>query len=254
MKPLRTDLSVFSKFNFENRPVGVKFLLSKPEGIEQLDKKLALCEMLKESYERKAPFYFTRENEDCFGKATLGMMDSDKPFGESGLVGYKWGIFQEPRANTLLYHRNYHFGKGVVNYVVISPIKQLAFEPDLLIFLARPEQSEILLRAVTYSTGEIYESKTGPVLGCSWLFVYPYLSGKVNYMNTNLSHGMKSRGALPDGMVLVSVPFQWIPTVARNLNEMEWVPQAYTMGRDRFLQERDRVIDEIVTEFRNINQ
>lgn len=48
MKPLQTDLSIYGKFNFENPPVGVKYLFHKPEGIEPLDKSLALCEMLGE--------------------------------------------------------------------------------------------------------------------------------------------------------------------------------------------------------------
>ena len=49
MKPLTTDLSIFKKFNFENSPVGVKFLFRKPEGIEPLDKTLPLCQMIRES-------------------------------------------------------------------------------------------------------------------------------------------------------------------------------------------------------------
>ena len=36
MKPLLTDLSIYSKFNFERTPVGVKFLPVRPEGMKQL--------------------------------------------------------------------------------------------------------------------------------------------------------------------------------------------------------------------------
>jgi len=68
MMPLKQDLSVYRKFNFEKQPVGVKFLPTRPEGIEQLDKTLSFCEMLKEAQERGTPFYFARENENCFGK------------------------------------------------------------------------------------------------------------------------------------------------------------------------------------------
>ncbi len=244
MKP-KTDLSIYKKFNFEKIPVGVKFLFSKPEGIEALNRKLAFCEMLKEAHQRKSPFYFTKEDEDCFGKAALGMTVEDKPFGESGLIGYKWGIFQEPRANTRIYHQNYHLGKGIVNYVAFSPFDQLTFDPDLLIFMTRTSQAEIILRAMTYSTGEIYESKTSPVLGCSWLYIYPYMSGKVNYMITGLGHGMKGREVFPEGWVLISIPFNWIPTITRSLNEMEWVLPAFTAGREKFLKERDLLIKEI---------
>jgi hypothetical protein len=36
------DYSIFNKFNFEMKPVGKKILITKPEGIERLNKKLNL--------------------------------------------------------------------------------------------------------------------------------------------------------------------------------------------------------------------
>ena len=33
MEPLRTDLSIYRKFDFDKPPVGVKFLFFPPEGI-----------------------------------------------------------------------------------------------------------------------------------------------------------------------------------------------------------------------------
>ena len=84
MRPLQTDLSIYKKFNFERPPIVIKYSFHKPEGIEQLDKKLAFCEMLKEAHERNKPFYFTKENEDCSGKSALGMIDASAPFAASG--------------------------------------------------------------------------------------------------------------------------------------------------------------------------
>ena len=37
MSSIQQDLSIFNKFNFEKPPVGVKFLLNKPDGIEKLE-------------------------------------------------------------------------------------------------------------------------------------------------------------------------------------------------------------------------
>jgi uncharacterized protein (DUF169 family) len=252
VEPLKTDLSIFKKFGFEHIPVGVKYLLSKPAGIPALDKKLAMCEMLPEAHRRKTPFYFTKENEDCFGKAILGMMEGDKSIGESGIVGYKWGLFQEPRANSRLYQHNYHLGKGIVNYVVFSPFDQLTFDPDLLMIMADPVQAEIVLRAMSYSTGELYESKSSPVLGCSWLFTYPYMTGKVNYLLTDLqTHGMKSRQVFPNGWVLISIPFDWISKITQSLNEMKWELPEYTAGKEYFMQERAKILKEIDREFKS---
>jgi len=247
MRPLQTDLSIYSKFNFEKPPVGVKFLLHKPEGIEQLDKSLAFCEMIKEAQQRGTPFYFTKENEDCVGKLPLGMEEMP-PFAESGQIGPKFEIFQEPRANSRLYQYLPKFPKGTVNYVALSPLDKLTFEPDLLILMTTPSQAEIVLRAMSYSTGEIRETKTTGVLGCAWLYVYPYQSGKVNYMITGLTFGMKAKEVFPEGWILISIPYHWIPIITQNLQEMKWVLPSYTDGREKFLEREKRVFEEAAQE------
>jgi hypothetical protein len=37
MRPLKTDLSIYGKFDFERPPVGLKFLFIRPERIDQLE-------------------------------------------------------------------------------------------------------------------------------------------------------------------------------------------------------------------------
>jgi uncharacterized protein (DUF169 family) len=251
MRPLQTDMSIYSKFDFENPPVGVKYLFYRPEGIEPLGKSLALCEMLKEAQQRKTPFYFTRENESCFGKTFLGMAGGTSGIADGGELGIKFGIFQEPRDNARLRRLAYSIEPGTINYVAFSPLDKLTFEPDLLLLMANPSQAEILLRAMTYSSGEMYESRSTCIGGCSWLYAYPYLSGKVNYMVTGLSFGMKGRRVFPEGWLLVSIPYQWIPAITRNLKEMEWVLPAYTMNNDDFTEYEHRIIGEIVEKTKN---
>jgi uncharacterized protein (DUF169 family) len=251
MKPLTQDLSIFNKFNFERPPVGVKFLFNKPEGIEQLDKSMAICEMIREAQQRETPFYFTKENEDCFGKIVLGMEDTPS-FAESGAIGMKLEIFQEPRANRRLYQYITKLSKGTVNYVAFSSLDKLTFEPDLLILMATPSQAEIVLRAMAYSTGELWEPKGTPVLGCAWLFTYPYQSGKVNYTVTGLAFfGMKAKEVFPEGWILISIPYNWIPIITQNLREMKWVPPSYTDGKEKFKERERRILEELVQESQN---
>jgi uncharacterized protein (DUF169 family) len=250
MEPLKQDLSIFKKFNFENPPIAVKFEFHKPEGIEQIDKSLAFCEMLKEAQQRGTPFYFTKDNESCFGTLALGMEDVP-PFAESGQIGLKLEIFQGPRANSRLYQYLPKIPRGTVNYVVMSPLDKLTFEPDLLILMANVSQAEIVLRSMSYSTGEIWEPRTTGVLGCAWLFVHPYKSGKVNYTVTGLAMGMKSHESFPEGWMLISIPYNWIPTITQNLKEMKWVLPAYEDGREKFLQREQRMVEELIRESQN---
>ena len=252
MRPLKTDLSIYSEFKFERPPIGVNYFFHKPEGIEKLDKQLGLCEMVKEAQQRGTTFYFTREEENCIGKFFLGMMGDTTRRSDGGQLGVKLKLFQDGRANLRLRTFVPHLENGSVNYVAYSPIDKLAFEPDLLVIMGTPSQAEILLRAMTYSTGEMYESRATVVGMCASLYIYPYLTGKVNYTVTGLSYGMKGRQVFPDGLMLISIPYQWLPTITQNLKEMKWVPPGYTIGnREKFIEWDAQVTRETAQESQN---
>jgi uncharacterized protein (DUF169 family) len=246
MRPLKTDLSIYRQFNFEKPPVGVKYLTTKPEGIAQLDKSLALCEMLKEAQQSEAPFYISQENENCFGKRMLGMGNQAQSAG-SGQIGVELGIFQDARANWRLYQYQTQM-KGAVNYVVFSPLEKITFEPDLLFIMGTVDQAEIVMRAMSYSTGEKWTSNLTGVGACAWLFAYPYVSGKVNYAITGMSFGMRVKRVFPAGWMLISIPYDWIPVITRNLNEMQWVLPAYTESKEEFREREKRIIEQLYKE------
>jgi uncharacterized protein (DUF169 family) len=177
--------------------------------------------------------------------------DATPPFAESGELGVKLEIFQDARANKRLVRQNYGLSKGTVNYVVMATLDKINFEPDLLILMTTARQGEIVLRAMTYSTGEIYESKTSTALSCSWLYVYPYLSAKVNYFITGMAFGAIGREAFPPGWVLISIPYNWLPTIVSNLKEMKWELTAYSLGREKFMRWEKEILEELAREFRN---
>jgi uncharacterized protein (DUF169 family) len=200
----------------------------------RLDKEIAFCEMLKEAQERDKPFYCTKENENCAGKLALGWMQMET-WAESGQQGDAFEIFQDARANMRLSQHFHTFKPGIVEAVAFSRLDQLSFDPDLLILTATPEQAEIVMRAMSYTTGELWQNKATNVLGCSWLYVYPFQSGNVNYLWTGMHFGMKSRRMLPDGYMLISIPYNWIPIITQNLKDMKWVLPAYSLGRDEWM-------------------
>lgn len=246
MRPLRTDLSIYSKFSFERPPLGIKFLFFKPEAMEPLspDKSLSLCEMLVEAQKSKMPFYFDGGyRETCVGKILLGMQDME-PFAESGQIGEKLQIFQEARANYAFYQHVPKFARNVVNYVAFAPLDALTFEPDLLIITADHRQAEILMRSMTYSTGELYNSRTTPVMGCAWLFIYPYQSGNVNFIIPEMVHGMKGRELFPDESIVISIPYHWIPVMTQNLKEMRWQLPSHE-NKEQYLKEFESILGEL---------
>ena len=240
------DLSILKKFDFERPPVGVKFLSDKPQGLKKLDKVMDLCEMLVEAQQGEA-FYVTRDEFSCIGPLLLGMI-ADEPEFESGKVGPKLGAYKDVRANRRIYQYLPKAPKGSINYVAFAPLEKLDFEPDILIILANSSQTEIFIRAKAYTTGEMWTARGTPVVGCAWLFIYPYLSGEMNLGITGVGFGMRSRRLFPEGRTLVTIPWDRLPSILRNLEEMEWVPESFTLGAEGHKKKVRRIVEEIKRE------
>jgi uncharacterized protein (DUF169 family) len=243
MSSRQQDLSIFNKFKFERKPVGVKFLRTKPRGIKRLDKVLDFCEMLVEA-QNDSTFYVTVENFTCIGPLILGMVESDPVF-ESGRVGPKLEIFKDAHANRRIYKLIPKLAKDTVNYVAFSPLDELSFEPDVLIITADSNQAEIIMRAYSYSTGNMWYVKGTPVAACAWLYIYPHVSGELNFMMPAFSFGMRSRRLFPEGLLLISIPRDLLPSIVKNLQDMNWVPHSYTIGREGHKKKVKRIVEDL---------
>jgi uncharacterized protein (DUF169 family) len=241
MIPLQTDLSVYKKFNFEYSPVGVKFFFNKPEGLERLNINTSLCAMLKEAQLRQEPFYVEPEQQACKAGAYVWGSESQKVF-ESGLFGVALKVFKEARADIKIHQYVKRLDREIVRYIAFSQMVKLSFDPDLLIILTdNVSQSEIILRAMTYTTGEKISSKMTFVMGCSWILAYPYITGQVNYVVSGMGSGIKANKVFPPGRQIISIPHNWIPIITQNLEEMEWVLPLYT-------DEPEKIIEKVYVE------
>ncbi len=247
MKKQHLDLSIFEKFNFERKPVGVKFLMSRPDGIEQLEEKLALCEMFKEAQE-SSPFYAVKDSFECkAGPLILGMEGNDPVF-ESGQIGPMLGAYEDARANRRVYQQIPVLSSNSVNYVAFAGMDELSFEPDVFIVTASPGQAEIILRAASYRSGEMWHGKGTTVIGCAWLYLQPYVSGELNIMITGLYHGMKARNVFPEGLLLISIPFDLLPEIVNNLYRMEWYLPQFSQGKEAHIERMKNIVQELKDE------
>jgi uncharacterized protein (DUF169 family) len=246
MSPIPKDLAIFEKFKFERSPVGVKFLTTRPKGLKRPDKQFDFCEMLVEAQQGKA-FYVTKDDFTCIGPLLLGMIDGD-PIFESGRVGPKLGVYRDTRANRRIYQYLPRLDKGSVDYVAFAPLDKLKFEPDLLIVLANPTQAETLIRAKSYTTGEMWSARGTAAANCGFLFLYPLKTGEVNMTFTGFGFGMRSRRLFPEGMVLMTIPWDKLHQIVSSLEEMEWVPESYTLGAEGHKKKVKRIVEELKKE------
>jgi len=224
------DFSIMQQCEFNYKPVAVRFLLNKPEGIEKLGKGMPMCRMFREAQDMH-PFYASAENFTCVDQLVLGFMDAE-PIYESGQIGAKERIYQDARANRRIYQYVHKIPAGTIRYVAFSPIDEAPFDPDVLVITARPDQAEVILRALSYSTGKPLTTIVTPVLMCAWVFVYPYMTGNLNYTITGRGYGMKAQRLLPEGLVLISVPHDLTAMLLDNLAEMNWELPLFTMTEE----------------------
>jgi len=234
MSVKKQDYSIFEKFHFKRKPVGVKFSLDKPRGIPLTRKSLALCELFKEAQDN-GPYCVAQANVQC-GEQILGMK-AFPPLMYSGQLGMMFSMFKNPGANRRIYDYVPSLPMDSVKYITHAPVDRMTFEPDLLIFTATPAQAEILLRASSYSDGKMWQAKATTCLACAWIYAHPYLSGEINYTVSGLGYSMKARHVLPDGLIIITFPFDCVPALINNLKEMEWEPYWFKLGREGFVKE-----------------
>jgi uncharacterized protein (DUF169 family) len=220
------DLAILEKLELEIQPVGVKYLTKAPQDLTKIGQKMTLCEMLKKAQDGEN-FYAGVTDHTCDGGTyVLGQTELPQQF-INGEYGAGLGVFQDPRSASRLYHYVPRVSQAVVKYIALAALNKLDFDPDVLIIFARTNQAEILLRASSYKTGQMWSSRYSSAIGCGWIFVYPYLSGEINYGTTGLGFGMKRRKLFPEGLQWISIPFNALPSFLQTLRDMPWVPEPY---------------------------
>ena len=205
--------------------VPVKFYAVKPENFglkyKHTDKRMSLCQFVSYAQKTHSSFYIDKTNEDCMGRTVLGMVQ-EPPLGASGQAGFDFGVFRNQDANSRLYYNIPIAIRDTINYVIFSPIDQCEFNPDVVVFVGDTDMADIVMRATSYISGDLWESKSSSVLSCAWTYMYTWLSGKVNHCQTGMHHGMGRRKVYPKGLHIVSVPYQKLDEVCLALRQMDW--------------------------------
>ncbi len=240
------EREIFARLKMPYEAVAVRFCRNRPEGYAQAEGKDKLCVFLRRAQDGADPFFITVDNEDCMGKVVLGMTDLETNHA-SGQVGCAMGMFRTPAANARLYYQAPMFRRGTVNYVLFAPVSKCAFQPDLVVCVADTDSGQLLLRASSYRSGDLWESKCACVMSCAWTYVYPYLSGKINHLFTGMHMGLRLEGLYPPGLHILAIPYQKLDEVMDSLEEMDWNPVG--MVKDEHsgavMEEMDRLREDI---------
>lgn len=217
---------LLDKLDLEYPCIALKLHLERPACEHYAGEKLAFCQYVRHAQATGEHFYICEEDDECYGKLVLGMIDIP-PVTGSGQAGFDFGVYKSPVVNQQLYQKLPRIIKGTVRYVEFCPAVDADFDPDLLMFVADFPQSDIIMRATSYISGDLWESKSSPVISCAWMYAYPIISGKVNHITTGYYHGLKRRGAYPPGLRMIAVPYRKIDELFLALEQMDWTLIAF---------------------------
>ena len=253
MKISDLDFSPIDRLQLKLPAIGVKFDLFRPTDCPQLpmDAKMSLCEMFRMCQDKQEPFYFGKENDEtCVGKCVLGM-EQFPGSAVSGQIGQRLGVWQDARGNRNVYRNVKLLAKDSCNFVRFCPSGKLIFLPDVLVLTAPISTGEKIMRATTYATGMPYRSVSTAVMGCSWFLTYPYETGEINYILPGLVHGPHGRHLWEENTMIISVPFQWIPTFLASLEEMPLELSGHE-SKEKYYSEFEGILADLAEEMKNI--
>ena len=205
-------------------------------GLEQLDSKISWCRMLLEAQKGRA-FYATAENQYCEPGIFLTGHGKLSALAAGGRIGPPFDIYAEERANRRVYEHLSLLAEESTYATGYAPIGKLTFDPDLhIIGCDNMDQGERILRATQWDTGDMIVSNMTYVMGCNWMFTYPYITGKINVVWTGVCYGMKMYKVFPPGLPIVSIPWHHIDRVLRNIREMPWTLPGHTDRKEEAYQ------------------
>ncbi len=220
------DKELIRKLDLQYPAVAIKMHLEKPAVPHYDGPKCAFCQFVKYTQDTGKHFYVEADDDECYGKLAMGMI-SKPPVTASGQAGYDFGCYQTPMGCRQLYQKMPILEPGTIKYVEYCPLTECDFDPDLLFFVADLPQADIIMRATSWVSGDLWESKSSPVVSCSWMYAYPIISGKPNHITTGFYHGLKRRKAYPAGLRMIAVPYQKIPEFFYALGNMDWTLIAF---------------------------
>lgn len=90
--------------------------------------------------------------------------------------------------------------------------------------------------------------KGSTCLACAWIFASPYSNTELNLTVSRLGFSMKGRQVLPDGLIIISGPFNLLSGLIENLKEIESDPYWFKLGRNGFVNEVQKRSKELVQE------
>ncbi|PKM79941.1 MAG: hypothetical protein CVU89_15875 [Firmicutes bacterium HGW-Firmicutes-14] len=201
----------------DGSPVGVAFS-DKPAGNGK-DGKIMPCTAFYQAARKGATFNICAENCTCPGGSTSLGLAALSP--ERAARVKKFLIEGEKFSScNASFFRSRALSQsqpplGVSKYVVIGPLEEFEFKPDLVLFLCNPAQASRLVVLSTFETGIPLQAQLNNST-CGGAVAYPLSTGRVNvtFLDPSSRHLVKG---YKDSDLIYSAPFFYVRSIVESI-------------------------------------
>ncbi|MDQ7092497.1 DUF169 domain-containing protein [Desulfosporosinus sp. PR] len=203
--------------SLEGSPVGVAF--SDLPSSNGKDSKVYACSAFYQAARKGITFNVSAETSPCPGGTTsLGLA---APSPERAAAVKKFLIEGEKFSScNASFFRSRALSQaqppiGVSKYVVIGPLEQFEFKPDLVLFLCNPAQASRLVTLSTYETGIPLQAQlSGSTCGGS--IAYPLSTGRANvsFLDNSSRHLVKG---FKESDLIFSAPYFMVRSIVESI-------------------------------------
>lgn len=211
----------------EREPVAVK-LVRKDEDLDSLDlssydatTKSRFCQAVMRASEGEKTL-LNAANISCAAAAAALGLKSLHPKLESGKAHHSVGTYGTVEAAQKIMAEMPRLASGDCISVLTSPLSDCAFEPDIVVVEAAPENLMWLALASIYTSGERLQFSTSVVqAACVDSTVIPFVTGKLNFSLG--CTGCREATDLKRSESVMGIPVGILPTIMQNLQDMQEV-------------------------------
>lgn len=163
---------------------------------------------------RKATIAMLKEDNWCPASiSAYGIVDPPEEY-----VGFPYMV-ENKEASEKLSRTSPHFESGKYIGIISAPLRETAFEPDLVLVYSNTAQLRSLLLAVKYKEGILVPSEFDPLRSCVFSIVPVLLDG--TYRITLPDTGEQYRTMSGEDEIIFSIPRDKVGTVVEGLRHFE---------------------------------
>jgi uncharacterized protein (DUF169 family) len=201
----------------DSAPIAISFSTEAPEGVEQMQGRMRLCQMLDKVRLEGESFYTGPGNHECDGGAySCGLIEPSERL-KTGEFLAKMGLFGSNRAAGRFIRSIPRLDFGTVKVVSFAPLEKTKIEPDVVVLICNATQGMKIAEAVAYESGKNATGLTGPPI-CSAVVAFPYLTGEVVYSLGDM--GARRSMKVKDDDIFVGIPAELLPDIVNNLGKL----------------------------------